>query len=89
MLTQVEYLSKTKHENTLIDTSSLAIHPTGLLEEAVNKIGSQRILFGTDLPLHFPHTMLDRVRKSNLTANIKDNILCRNALNYMPNLRRR
>lgn len=87
VLAQVDLLAHTKHNNTLVDTSSLAIHLSGLLEEAVNRIGSERILFGTDLPLHFPSTMLDRVRHADLGMSIKDNILYKNALSYMPKLK--
>ncbi|MBC8590684.1 amidohydrolase family protein [Wansuia hejianensis] len=87
VLLQIECLRKTKNQNTLIDTSSLAIHLNGLLEQSVNMIGSHRILFGTDLPLHFPKTMLDRVVKSKLSANIKDLILYKNSISYLPQLK--
>ncbi len=84
VLNQVEYLSKTKNQNTLIDTSSLAIHLNGLLEESVNRVGSERILFGTDLPLHFPESMLNRITKANLPINIIENIIYYNAIKYFP-----
>lgn len=88
VLTQIEYLAKTKNENTLIDTSSLAIHLNGLLEKSVNKIGSNRILFGTDLPLHLPQSMLARVSMANLSIKDKEKVLWKNAISLIPKLKR-
>lgn len=87
VLAQIECLSKTNNENTLIDTSSLAIHLSGLLEESINRIGSHRILFGTDMPLHFPQTMLDRITKSKISTDDKENILYKNSISFFPKLK--
>lgn len=87
VLTQIEHLSATKNENTFIDTSSLAIHLNGLLEKAINKIGSHRILFGTDLPLHFPESQLARISNAKISIEDKDNILWKNATSLFPKLR--
>lgn len=86
VMTQVDYLIKTKNENTLLDTSSLAIHLNGLLEEAVKKIGSSRILFGTDIPLHLPQSQLSRITTANLPAKEKEKILWKTAVSFWPKL---
>lgn len=87
VLTQIECLSKTNNQNTLIDTSSLAIHLNGLLEESINKIGSHRILFGTDIPLHFPQTMLARIIEAKISTEDKEKILYYNAISFFPKLK--
>jgi predicted TIM-barrel fold metal-dependent hydrolase len=86
VLAQIEYLSRTKNENTFVDTSSLAIHLNGLLEESINKIGSHRILFGTDLPLHLPESQLARIFNAKITIENKENILWKNAISLFPKL---
>lgn len=87
VLTQIECLCKTNNENTLIDTSSLAIHLSGLLEESIKRIGNSRILFGTDLPLHFPESMLYRVTKSKISTEDKEKILYKNSISFFPKLK--
>ena len=87
VLNQINYLSNTKNCNTLIDTSSLAIHLAGLLEESIKKIGSRWIVFGTDLPLHLPESQLARIIHGNIEDNDRENILYENALSYFPNLK--
>lgn len=87
VLTQVEYLAKTKNENTFIDISSLAIHLSGLLEESVKRIGSSRIIFGTDMPLHLPQSQLSRIINGSLSWEFKEKILNRNASIIFPQLK--
>ncbi|NMB07545.1 MAG: amidohydrolase family protein [Tissierellia bacterium] len=87
VLTQINYLSNTKNCNTLIDTSSLAIHLSGLLEESIKKIGSKRIVFGTDLPLHLPESQLSRITHGNIKDLDRENILYKNAISYFPSLK--
>lgn len=87
VLTQVECLARTKNENTLIDTSSLAIHLNGLLKESVARIGSGRILFGTDLPLHLPESMLAGVSMADLSIEDKERILWKTAVSFIPKLK--
>ncbi|MGV8147230.1 MAG: amidohydrolase family protein [Alkaliphilus sp.] len=89
VMKQVAYLVKTKNENTLIDTSSLAIHLNSLLKETVKRIGSSRILFGTDMPLHFPESQLSRVTMANLPAKEKEKILWKTAVSFWPKLKGR
>lgn len=87
VMNQVDCLRKTKNQNTLIDTSSLAIHLNGILEEAIKKLGSNRILFGTDIPLHFPQSQLARVTMANLTDEAKERILWKTAIEFWPILK--
>lgn len=63
-----------KHENLLLDTASSQIDD-GMLEYAVEHIGPERILFGTDMPLLDPATQLAKVQGSELSAEAKGLIL--------------
>ena len=54
-----------KHPNLLLDTASSQID-NGMLEYAVDEIGPERIIFGTDMPLLDPWTQLARVQGADL-----------------------
>jgi predicted TIM-barrel fold metal-dependent hydrolase len=63
-----------EHENILLDASGVVI--TSKISEAVDRIGSRRVVFGTDGPHEVPDTItyarteLDKIRALNL--NPKD-----------------
>lgn len=76
----IEAIKKSKSENFYVDTSSLNICFSGLLEEAVSKISSDRILLGTDNVIHFPASIVSRIKFSNLSHEEKAKILYRNAV---------
>lgn len=58
----------------------------GLLEEVIKLIGSENVIFGTDLPLHFPQLILQRVLEAEISDSDKENILFRNARLLWPNI---
>ena len=55
-----------KHENLLLDTASSQID-NGMLELAVARLGPERIIFGTDMPLLDPFTQLAKVQGAEIT----------------------
>ena len=62
-----------EHNNVLLDTSGVVI--TSKIREAVDRLGSGRIIFGTDGPHEAPDTIayarteLDKIRKLNLNPH--------------------
>jgi predicted TIM-barrel fold metal-dependent hydrolase len=76
---QVMAIQKSKSVNLYTDTSSFQILFPNLLEWAVEEIGSNRILFGTDCPLYFPPMIRTRVDKADISDEDKERILYRNA----------
>jgi uncharacterized protein len=63
-----------KHPNLLLDTASSQID-NGMLELAVERLGPQRIIFGTDMPLLDPFTQKAKVTGSDLDEATKALIL--------------
>lgn len=69
--------------NILLETG--AVFPLGrIIEEAVARFGSERVLFGTDLYLdpvmyHYPHVLYEILEAPTLTEQDKQNIFWNNA----------
>ncbi|GMU23761.1 MAG: hypothetical protein AMXMBFR13_38390 [Phycisphaerae bacterium] len=63
-----------KHKNLLLDTASSQID-NGMLEHAVDELGPERILFGTDMPLLDPFVQLAKVTGADLDEAAKALIL--------------
>lgn len=76
---QVESFKRAKSENLYIDTSSGCSIYSGLIEWAVNSIGSNNILFGSDTPLHFTSCQKIRIEHAKITDIDKYNIFYCNA----------
>lgn len=80
----VDAIANAKHGNIYTDTSGGASSFNNILEYAVQRLGSERIFFGTDnysYPFQF-----GRVALSALTQEQKENILYKNALREFPML---
>ncbi len=67
-----------KHENVSIDTSGGQPF-SGLVEYAVNKLGSERVLFGSDYPIRDFASQLGRIEGAKLTDQERSRILSKNA----------
>lgn len=67
-----------EHPNTYLDTSGYGHDRVGVLEYAVEKIGSERVLFGSDFSINDPSTVLARIENAFLTREQKDRILAGN-----------
>ena len=76
------------HGNLYTDTSSAMSLLSNLLEYAVRRIGSNRILFGTDSSCYFSPCQRIRVDAAGIPYEDKYNILRENALNLFPKLKK-
>jgi predicted TIM-barrel fold metal-dependent hydrolase len=63
-----------QHDNLYLDTASSQLD-NGMLEYAVEHVGPERVLFGTDLPLLDPYTQLAKVTGAELDDDAKQLIL--------------
>ena len=78
----VDVIQNAKHGNVFTDTSGSASYMNNVLEYAVDRIGSDRILFGTDG--YSAEFQFGRVALSRLSFADKENILYRNARALFP-----
>jgi uncharacterized protein len=83
---QVRAVQQCKHGNIYIDTSSAQNIVAGLLEWAVQEIGADRILFGTDSPLYFLPMQRARIDCAEIAENDKRKILSENAVSLFGDL---
>ena len=75
----IDVAKKYNLPNLYLDTSSLNICFNGILELAVEQLGSSNILFGSDSLQHFPAAIAERVRCALIADDDKHNILHGNA----------
>lgn len=68
-----------KHDNVYLDLSGSGIHRYGVVRELINKVGSDRILFGTDYPICNPACYVSCIMYENLTDNELELIMHKNA----------
>jgi predicted TIM-barrel fold metal-dependent hydrolase len=79
----IKAVANAVHGNIYVDTSGAASSRNNVIEYAVQRIGSEKILFGTDTyayPFQF-----GRIALSGLSFEEKENILWRNAVRLFPN----
>lgn len=67
-----------KLENTLVEISSSVASP-GMVKAAVDELGADRVLFGTDVPYNDPAVSLAKVIEADLSERERESILWRNA----------
>lgn len=77
---QVNAIEKSRNGNLYTDISSVKSLQNHLLEWAVERVGAERLLFGTDCPIHHIPMMRARVDGSTLSDTQKQKILYENAL---------
>lgn len=77
---QVRGVQKSRHGNVYADTSSARSITPLLIEWAVEQIGSDRILFGTDTPLYATCMQRIRIDQADLPETVKRQILRDNAM---------
>ena len=68
-------MSPGDRRNIFVDTSSAASVNPGLVEYAVEQIGSDRICFGTDTPLYFAPMQRARIDYAEISEADRANIL--------------
>jgi predicted TIM-barrel fold metal-dependent hydrolase len=66
------------HPNCYLDTSGYGHDRVGVLEYAVQKIGPDRILFGSDFTINDPSTVIARIDNAAISSEQKEKILWRN-----------
>ena len=64
-----------KHGNLWVDTSSARSILPGLIEWAVQEIGAERLLFGSDTPLYHVAMQRTRIEMAEISAEAKRLIL--------------
>ena len=76
---QVRAIQDCRHGNVYVDTSSARSIMPGLVEWAVQEIGADRILFGSDTPLYSVAMQRARIDTAAITDAERQLILCENA----------
>lgn len=78
----VEAVANAKYGNIYVDTSASGVNRNHIVEYAVQKVGSEKILFGTDTyacSFSYP-----RIALADISIEDKENILWKNALRLFP-----
>lgn len=70
-----------KYPNLLIDTSG-SQPEDGFIEYALNNLGPDRVLFGSDYPGRDIATQLARVYSINMDPNVREKVLYKNAIKF-------
>jgi predicted TIM-barrel fold metal-dependent hydrolase len=66
------------HENIAVDTAGVAMHSK--IREAVERLGEDRVMYGSDLPLGHPAWEIPKVRVSGLRGRQLRKVLHNNAI---------
>ena len=66
-----------RNANVYLETSGMPM-PTKI-REAVERVGPDRVLFGSDIPFHHPKIEIDRVHLSGLSPELVERVLSTNA----------
>ncbi len=76
---QVEAIQRATNGNLWVDTSSSRSMYSGLIEWAVERIGYERMLFGSDTPLYWAGAQKGRIESAEIDEVAKQAILWNNA----------
>lgn len=66
-----------EHPNVCLELS--VNYEAGKLEDTIERLGCDRLLFGSDVPLHHPSVMLQRLKVIGLSRDEEDKVLFGNA----------
>jgi predicted TIM-barrel fold metal-dependent hydrolase len=66
-----------RNANVYLETSGMPMHTK--IKEAVERVGVERVLYGSDVPFHHPAVEMLRVRVSGLAPAELERVLCTNA----------
>ena len=80
VMRQVHAIQQAHNCNLWVDTSSARSMFSGLIEWAVEQIGHDRILFGTDTPLYWAGAQKGRIETADIAEDAKRAILAGNAI---------
>jgi len=73
-------------KNVWLDMATLRVMHTGILEEYVEAVGPNRILFGTDAPLYWPAAFVRMLETSELEPAVQEKVAWKNATQAFPRL---
>ena len=68
-----------KYDNVFFDISAHGAEREGMLRDAVNRVGAQRILYGSDYPGYSPMPFINAVLHAGLHESEQEDILYQNA----------
>lgn len=80
---QVRAIQAAQHGNIWTDTSSMRSIMPGLIEWAVEQVGAERLLYGTDTPLYFAPNQRARIDHADISDHAKQLILRDNAVGLL------
>ena len=66
-----------RNPNVYLETSGMPMHSK--IREAVERVGSDRVLYGSDTPFHHPSVELAKVRVSGLSTDLTERVLGANS----------
>lgn len=67
-----------KHKNTHLELSGSGHERVGIVEKAVQEIGADRVLYGSDFTINEPSGVIMRVKNAFLTPQEREKVLFRN-----------
>jgi len=65
-----------KHENIYLETSAMPMHVK--IKEAVEKVGRERVIYGSDMPFGHPAFEIEKVKVSGLREEELEYVFYRN-----------
>lgn len=83
---QVRAVREAAHGNVYTDVSSARSILNGLVEWAAQEISAEKLLFGTDTPLHHIPMMKQRIETAELAEAQKEDVFWKNAGKLLPKL---
>lgn len=83
--TYLKVMREAKHQNVYTDTSGGASNKNNVIELAVQTVGSEKVLFGTDT--YSCAFQRGRIDYADISISDKENILYKNALRLFPQLK--
>lgn len=81
---QVQAIKQVRHNNIYTDVSSARSIVVHLIEWAVKETGAEKLLFGTDVPLHHIGMMKARIVYAQIQEEEKEKIFYQNAKALLP-----
>lgn len=76
-----------KHDNAYLDLCDIHRH-SGIVEKMVNAVGSERVLFGTDLPWYDPNYCIGSILCARISDDQKEDIFHHNAERILKNIKK-
>ena len=62
-----------RNPNVYLETSGMPMHTK--IREAVERIGADRVMYGSDAPFHHPRVEMEKVRVSGLSTELVERVL--------------